>query len=197
MDHSSRDRDVLRYCHAFKVLDDLSRSFRGRVLAVAVLDAQGHVLVAESCPRERLSAASAAGCRSSAQTIVSTLLADPGGGSLRRAAQTAGTVSGTVPGRGFIAAPVPGQKGAASGTLAAVFEGGVPATTQPARAGDLLAGWEAAWAQTWNPLVLLALVLGTATGLILSYQLVRRLHAIARTVRIWSRGDLGPSVAIY
>lgn len=79
--------------------------------------------------------------------------------------------------------------------MVAIFAGAVPAPPPADPIGDLVDLWTASWSPAWLPLILLAMAIGTATGLGLSHRLVRRLRAMAATVRVWSRGDLHAPVA--
>jgi signal transduction histidine kinase len=77
-----------------------------------------------------------------------------------------------------------------SGALLALFDGSPPPASPAGLFTGFLTQWRASASPTWLPLLLAILALGTATGLLLSGRLIRRLRAITETVRSWSRGDL-------
>jgi NarL family two-component system sensor histidine kinase LiaS len=191
------DRDAMRFWIAIPVMDDLSRQLHGQALAVAVFDANGRLLVAESCDRRQYSASSSAACLATAQSRFAPLLTDPPG---QQAVQSAvqqtlrgASITGTVSGRGFVTTPVPGAAKRPSAAIVALLDGGVPIAARQDSPATFLELWKSSWLPDWFPLILLAIVLGTAIGLVLSRQLVRRLRSMAATVRVWSRGDLTPA----
>lgn len=191
------DRQAVRFWVAIPVLDELSRVAGGRLRTVAVFDADGRPVTADSCTRAGYTASSAPDCQASAQARVGALLADP---AARAAVQSVPrqpaddrTATGIAGQYGYLAVAVPGDK-QPTGTLVAIFDGAVPPTPPPDPIGDLADQWSTSWSPAWLPLILLATVLGTATGLGLSHRLVRRLRAMAATVKVWSRGDLQPVV---
>jgi signal transduction histidine kinase len=194
---SSLDRDAARFWIAIPIMDDLSRQVHGRALAVAVFDANGQLLVAESCDRRRYSASSSATCLATAQSRIASVLADPAGQQAVRSvihgAPGSQSITATVSGRGLIATPIPGAAKQARGAITAIFDGAVPAAARQDSLTAFLALWKASWSPAWFPLILLAIMLGTATGLVLSRQLIRRLRSMTTTVRVWSRGDLTPT----
>jgi signal transduction histidine kinase len=179
------------------VLSDLSQNPRGHPLAAAVFGASGQLIAADSCTRQQHSQADAAACDSAARAVISSLLSSP---AARRAVsqvasgQTNGrTITGTAARRGFVAAPLgpPGEQ--PEGVLVVAFEGAVPPPASQPSAGGFFSSLRASWPRNWIPALLLTMIIGTGTGLLLSHQLVRRLRSMASTVRVWSRGDLGPA----
>ena len=194
---SAPDPEAIRFWVAIPLMDDLSRQTHTQPLAVAVFDANGTLLTAESCTQQQHTASSAVTCRTDAQARVEALLADPAGQqAIQSAVHDRGngqSIIGTVSGRGFAVTPIPGRK-QPGGALVAIFDSGVPIAPRQQPLGTFITAWKASWSPTWLSLIILALILGTATGLALSHQLVRRLRAMAATVRTWSRGDLDPIV---
>jgi NarL family two-component system sensor histidine kinase LiaS len=194
---SAPDPDTVRFRVAVPVVDELSRQTHARVLAVAVFDRGGHLLTASSCTQQQYTAATAQSCQATARSLAESLLADPTGlPAVRAAAENVGgaPITATVAGHGILAAPVPGDK-QSYGALVAIFDGAVP--TPPGRhpLATFIALWQAGWSPAWLPLIGLSLLLGTITGLAFSHRLVRRVRAMTSTVRLWSRGDLGPTVS--
>lgn len=94
----------------------------------------------------------------------------------------------TSDGKNFIVAAVPGQTKQVIGELVAVFSGpaSAQATTGP---GALLVSFWNLWQPAGIYFLLLAMLLGTVTGILISRNLVRRLNRIARAASAWSRGE--------
>lgn len=189
--------DAVRLGITIPVMSDLSQNPRGHPLAAAVFGASGQLIAADSCTRQQYSQADAAACDSAARAVISSLLSSP---AAQRAVsqvvsgQTSGrTLTGTAAGRGFVAEPLgpPGEQ--PEGALVVVFEGAVPPPAGQPSPGGFFSSLRASWPQNWIPALLLTMLIGTGTGLLLSHQLVRRLRSMASTVRVWSRGDLGPA----
>lgn len=186
--------DAVRLGILVPVLSDLSENPRGHPLAAAVFGANGQLVAADSCTRQQHSQTGAEACDSAGRAVISSLLSSP---AARRAVsqvasgQTNGQpVTGTAAHRGFVAAPL-GEP--PRGALVVVFAGAVPALAGQPSAGGFFSSLRASWPRNWIPALLLAMGIGTGTGLLLSHQLVRRLRLMASTVRVWSRGDLGPA----
>jgi len=97
-------------------------------------------------------------------------------------------VGTTSDGKNFIVAAVPGQTKQVIGELVAVFSGpdSAQATTGP---GALLVSFWNLWQPPGIYFLLLAMLLGTVTGILISRNLVRRLNRIARAASAWSRGE--------
>lgn len=191
------DRDAVRFWIAIPVMDDLSRQLHQRVLAVAVFDAGGRLLVAESCDGRHYSAATSARCLATAHDQVAAVLADPAGrqivqSAVHRAPGSRG-LTVTVAGRGVVAVPVDGAAKQTGGAIVAILDGTVPPAPRQNQVTAFLALWRSSWPASWFPLILLAAVIGTTTGLFLSHRLIRRLRSTAATVRVWSLGDLAPT----
>lgn len=189
--------DALRTGIVIPVMSDLSLNPRGHPLAAAVFGVSGQLVAAGSCTRPQYSQASSAACDSAARAVVSTLMSSPAARhAVGQAAsgQTNGqNVAGSADGRGFVAAPLglPGEQ--PEGALVVVFAGAVPPPAAQSSPGGFFSSLRASWPQNWIPALLLAMIIGTGTGLLLSHHLVRRLRSMASTVRVWSRGDLGPA----
>ncbi|HKF36352.1 MAG TPA: histidine kinase, partial [Ktedonobacteraceae bacterium] len=99
--------------------------------------------------------------------------------------EAAGTTSD---GKNFIVAAVPGQAKQVIGELVAVFSG--PTSAQATTGlGALLASFWNLWQPAGIYFLLLAMLLGTLTGILISRNLVRRLNRIAGAASAWSRGE--------
>ena len=189
--------DAIRLGVAVPLMTDLARNTRGHPLAVAVFDARGRLITDDGCTSQQYAQANSAACAAVARAAVSSLLADP---AARRAirdvalGQTNGrSVTGSAARRGFIAAPLGAAGQQPAGVLAVVFNEAVPPQTdQPFLGGFFSLLW-ADRPQGWLPILLLTMFTGTGAGLLLSHRLVRRLRAMASTVRVWSHGDLHPT----
>jgi NarL family two-component system sensor histidine kinase LiaS len=94
----------------------------------------------------------------------------------------------TTDGKNFIVAAVPGQTKQVIGELVSVFSG--PASTQATIGPSaLLVNFWNLWQPAGIYFLLLAILLGTAAGLLISRNLVRRLNRIALAASAWSRGE--------
>jgi signal transduction histidine kinase len=189
--------DAIRLGILVPVMSDLSANPGDHPLAVAVFGASGQLIAADSCTRQQYSQVSPAACASAARAVISSLLSSP---AARRSVSEAAlgqangrTVTGTAAGRGFVAAPIGAPGTQSAGALVVVFEGAVPPSAAQPSPGGFFSSLRANWPRNWIPVFLVTMLIGTSTGLLLSHQLVRRLRALASTVRTWSRGDLGPA----
>jgi signal transduction histidine kinase len=189
--------DAIRLGILIPVMSDLSANPRDHPLAVAVFGTSGQLIAADSCTRQQYSQTSSAACASAARAVISSLLSSL---AARRAVsqvapgQTNGqNVTGAAAGRGFLAAPIGAPGTQPAGALVVVFEGAVPPSAAQPSPGGFFSSLRANWPRNWIPVFLVTMIIGTGTGLLLSHQLVRRLRSMASTVRVWSRGDLGPA----
>jgi signal transduction histidine kinase len=189
--------DTIRTKIMIPVMSDLSQNPHAHPLAAAVFGASGQLIAADSCTRQQYSQADSAACASAARAVLSSLLSSPAARHAVRAValgQTNGqNITGTAARRGFVAAPLGPPGGQPEGALVVVFEGAVPPPAGQPSPGGFFSSLRAIWPQNWVPALLLTMLIGTGTGLLLSHQLVRRLRSMASTVRVWSRGDLGPA----
>jgi NarL family two-component system sensor histidine kinase LiaS len=193
--------DTVDVSVALPTFAELSRQFPGHTLAVAVLDADGRLLDATNCTPQPPSGAAPAQCQAAARAHLGPLLDDPTVTAAITAAATPasqGTVgTGSVGEHGFVVASVPGSSKQPAGALLAMFAGSPPAGHPASPLAAFLTQWRVTASPTWLPLLFAILILGTATGLLLSGRLIRRLQAMASTVRVWSRGDLTSSADTY
>jgi signal transduction histidine kinase len=200
LDKGTPQPDTIRLGIIIPVMTDLSQNPHGHPLAAAVFGASGQLIAAGSCTRQQYSRANSAACASAARTVVSSLLSSP---AARRAVtevargQTNGqNITGTAARRGFVAAPLGAAGSQPEGAIVVVFKGPVPPPAGQPFLGGFFSLLRTNWPQNWLPVLLLTMLIGTGTGLLLSHQIVRRLRAMASTVRVWSRGDLGPAADV-
>jgi two-component system, NarL family, sensor histidine kinase LiaS len=192
--------DVIRLGIAVPVMSGLAQNARGHPLAVAVFNSRGELIADDGCTSQQYSQGDSAACTEVARAAVSSLLADPAARAAVRdvaLGQTNGhTITGTAARRGFIAAPLGAAGHQPDGALVAVFNGAVPPPAGQPFLGGFFSLLRADWPQNWVSILLLTMLTGTGTGLLLSHQLVRRLRAMASTVRVWSHGDLQPTADV-
>jgi signal transduction histidine kinase len=195
---SGASPDTVRFLAVIPALDDLAGPAQGQRVAVGILGGSGRLIVADACTQQQHTRAVAAGCRIVAEATINAFLHDP---AARRAVASviggsAGgpTITGSAAGHGYVLAAIPGSDKQPGGVLVAIFPGPVPAPPSQSALAAFLDLWAGTWPQDWLPMVLVALVLGTGIGLLLSYRLIRRTRTMAATVRTWSRGDLEASI---
>jgi signal transduction histidine kinase len=200
LDTGAPQPDLIRLGIMIPVMSDLSLNPRGHPLAAAVFSARGQLIAADTCTREQYSQASSAGCASAARAVVSSLLASPAARRAVRKAALRGadgqTITGTAGRRGFVAAPLGAAGRPPVGVIVVVFKGAVPPSAGQPFLWGFFSLLRESWPQNWVPVLLFTMLIGTGTGLLLSHQLIRRLRAIASTVRVWSRGDLATTADV-
>lgn len=186
LERTTPDPEALRYWLTFEVI---SRNAQG-IQLVVVLDHQQRVVASASCDQSELLSSGSNECATTATSRTSTYLAQPQiRSTIQRVMTSPGETAGTTSdGKNFIVAAVPGQAKQVIGELVAVFSGQASAqvTTGP---GALLASFWNLWQPTGSYFLLLAMLLGTVTGILISRNLVRRLNRIARAASAWSRGE--------
>ena len=186
LEQTTPDTEALRYWLTFEVI---SRNAQ-RTQLVVVLDHQQRVIASASCDQLELLSSGSKDCATTAASRASTYLAQPRiRSTIQRVMTSPGEAAGTTSdGKNFIVAAVPGQTKQVIGELVAVFSGQAlaPATTGP---GALLASFWNFWQPAGIYFLLLAILLGTVTGILISRNLVRRLNRIARAASAWSRGE--------
>jgi two-component system, NarL family, sensor histidine kinase LiaS len=190
--------DLIRLGIMIPVMSDLSLNPRERPLAAAVFSASGQLIAADSCTRLEYSQANSAACALAARAVISTLMSSS---AARRAVLDAAlgqangqSISGTAARRGFFATPLGAPGRQSVGVLVVVFAGAVPPPAGQPFLWRFFSLLRSSWPHNWVPVLLFTMLIGTVTGLLLSHQLIRRLRAMASTVRVWSRGDLATTV---
>jgi two-component system, NarL family, sensor histidine kinase LiaS len=180
------DPEALRYWLTFEVI---TRNAQG-IQLVVVLDHQHRVMGSASCDQSELLSSGSKDCAATAASRTSTYLAQPQiRATIQRVMDSPGEAAGiTSDGKNFIVAAVPGQTKQVIGELVAIFSGpaSAQATTGP---GALLVSFWNFWQPADISFLLLAVLLGTVAGILISRNLVRRLNRIARAASAWSRGE--------
>lgn len=186
LEQTTPDPEALRYWLTFEVIAGNAQGIQ----LVVVLDQQQRVLASASCDQPALLSAGSKACAANATSRTSTYLAQPQlRATIQRVMVSPGETAGTTSdGKNFLVAAVPGQTKQVIGELVAVFSGqaSTQTTTGP---GAVLGDFWTIWQPTGISFLLLALLLGTVTGLLVSRNLVRRLNHIARAASAWSRGE--------
>jgi len=186
LEQTTPDTEALRYWLTFGVI---ARNPQ-RIQLVVVLDQQQRVMASASCDQSELLSSGSKDCATSATGMTNAYLAQPQiRSTMQRVMASPGETAGTTSdGKNFIVAAVPGQTKQVIGELVAVFSG--PASAQPTTGpGALLSSFWNLWQPAGIYFLLLAILLGTATGILISRNLVRRLNRIARAASAWSRGE--------
>jgi HAMP domain-containing protein len=186
LERTTPDPEALRYWLTFEVM---SRNAQG-IQLVVVLDQQQHVMGEAACDQSELLSSGSHDCAATAATRTSTYLAQPQiRATIQRVIASPGEMAGTTSdGKNFLVAAVPGPSKQVIGELVAVFSGQAPAsaTTGP---GTVLGDFWNIWQPADLSFLLLAVLLGTVTGILISRNLVRRLNHIERAASAWSRGE--------
>ncbi len=186
LEQTTPDAEALRYWLTFEVISKNAQ----RIHLVVVLDQQQRVIASASCNQSELLSSGSKDCATTATSMTSTYLAQPQIlSTIQRVITSPGETAGTTSdGKNFIVAAVPGQAKQVIGELVAVFSGQAlaQATTGP---GALLVSFWNLWQPAGIYFLLLAILLGTVTGILISRNLVRRLNRIARAASAWSRGE--------
>src|SRR6266566_1018446 len=186
LEQTTPDTEALRYWLTFEVITGNPQ----RIHFVVVLDHQQRVMASASCDQSELLSSGSNDCATTAASRTSTYLAQPQIRSTIQHVMTSPgeTVGTTSDGKNFIVAAVPGQTKQVIGELVAVFSGpaSAQATTGP---GALLVRFWNLWQPPGIYFLLLAMLLGTVTGILISRNLVRRLNRIARAASAWSHGE--------
>jgi signal transduction histidine kinase len=186
LEQTTPDPEALRYWLTFEVI---SRNAQG-IQLVVVLDHQQRVMASASCDQSELLSSGSKECATTATSRTNTYLAQSQiRSTIQRVMISPGEVAGTTSdGKNFIVAAVPGQTKQVIGELLAVFSG--QALAQAAT------GPGAVLVDFWNFLqpagisfLLLAVLLGTVAGMLISRNLARRLNRIERAASSWSRGE--------
>ncbi|GHO47729.1 sensor histidine kinase [Ktedonospora formicarum] len=186
LEQTTPDLEALRYWLTFEVIGRNA----GGVQLVVVLDQQRRVLASASCNQFALLSTGSKTCAADANSRTTTYLAQPQiRATIQRVMDSPGEMAGTTSdGKNFLVAAVPGQRKQVIGELVAVFsdQASTRTTTGP---GAVLDDFWTIWQPTGFSFLLLALLLGTVTGLLVSRNLVHRLNLIALAASAWSRGD--------
>jgi signal transduction histidine kinase len=186
LEQTTPDTEALRYWLTFEVITRNAQ----RIQLVVVLDGQQRVIASASCDQSELLSSGSKDCATTATSLTSTYLAQPQiRATIQRVMTSPGETAGTTSdGKNFIVATVPGQTKQVIGELVAVFSGptSAQATTGPSA---LLVNFWNLWQPAGIYFLLLAILLGTVTGILISGNLVRRLNRIARAASAWSRGE--------
>jgi signal transduction histidine kinase len=186
LEQTTPDTEALRYLLTFEVITRNAQ----RIQLVVVLDHQQRVMASASCDQSKLLSSGSKECATTATSLTSTYLAQPQiRSTIQRVMDSPGQAAGiTSDGKNFIVAAVPGQTKQVIGELVAVFSGpaSAQATTGP---GALLVSFWNLWQPAGIYFLLLAILLGTVTGILISRNLVRRLKRIAWAASAWSRGE--------
>jgi signal transduction histidine kinase len=186
--------DSVNVSVAQPIMTELARQFPGAPLAVAVFNDGGDIAGATACSPQQVVTESSAHCATDAAAALAPLLANHQALSLIAATAnpTSNGVSGSgiVDGHGYLVAGIPASDKRSSGALVALFTGRPPAGSTPSAVSAFFTQWRTTASPTWLPLLLAVVLVGTLAGLLLSGHLIRRLHDLAATVRVWSRGEL-------
>lgn len=186
LEQTTPDTEALRYWLTFEVIN---KNVQG-IHLVMVLDRDLRVIASASCDQSELLSSGSNNCATTATTRTSAYLAQPQiRSTIQRVMVSPGEAAGiTSDSKNFIVAAVPGQTKQVIGELVAVFSGPIStgATNGP---GALLASFWNLWQPAGVSFLLLAVLLGTATGVLISRNLARRLNRIARAASAWSRGE--------
>jgi signal transduction histidine kinase len=186
LEQTTSDTEALRYWLTFEVITRNTQ----RIQLVVVLDHQQRVMAAASCDQSELLSSGSKECATIATSMTNAYLAQPQiRSTIQRVMASPGEMAGTTSGgKNFIVAAVPGQTKQVIGELVAVFSG--PASAQTTTGPDsLLVNFWNLWQPTGIYFLLLAALLGTVTGILISRNLARRLSRIARAAAAWSRGE--------
>jgi signal transduction histidine kinase len=186
LEQTNPDAEALRYLLTFEVITANPQ----RIHFEAVLDRQQRVMASASCNQSELLLSGSKVCATTATNLTSTYLAQPQiRSTIQRVMDSPGEAAGiTTDGKNFIVAAVPGQTKQVIGELVSVFSG--PASTQATIGPSaLLVNFWNLWQPAGISFLLLAILLGTAAGLLISRNLVRRLNRIALAASAWSRGE--------
>lgn len=180
------DTEALRYWLTFEVISRYS----GRIHLAVVLDQQQRVMASASCDQSELLSSGSKDCATTATSMTTLYLAQAQiHSTIQRVMDSPGEIAGTTSdGKNFIVATVPGQSKQAVGELVAVFSASA-GSQAGAGFGPLLLSFWNLWQPSALYFLLLAMLLGTVTGVLISRDLVRRLNRIARAVSAWSRGE--------
>jgi signal transduction histidine kinase len=186
LEQETPDTEALRYWLTFEVITRTPQ----RIHLVVVLDQQKHVITSASCSQAELLSSGSNNCATTATSMTSAYLAQPQIHStvqhvMASPGQVAGTTSG---GENFTVAAVPGQAKQVIGALVVVFSGPASAQTTTGPGALLVSFWNL-WYPAGIYFLLLATLLGTVTGILISRNLARRLNRIARAASDWSHGE--------
>lgn len=186
LERTTLDPEALRYWLTFEVI---GRNAPG-IHLVVILDWQQRVLAEAACDQAELLSSGLQVCAAQATSRTSTYLGESQIRSTMQRVMTApGEETGTTSdGKTFLVAAVPGQSRQVLGELVAVFSDQASAQAS-AGPGSVLENFWSVWQPASLSFLLLALLLGTVTGVLISRNLVRRLNQIARAASAWSRGD--------
>jgi signal transduction histidine kinase len=177
------------------LLLDLQQRTTSTIGAVALLDRQGTVeafSIATFPAAAAIGQASASGTVPNIQVLMAvsssqTTIAE----ALDQAGNSKGVASTSSNGYTAIAVPVWSGDGAQYGVLVAIFKGSETSALAPTPAGvaDSVRGYFRQLGSAAVYFVLLATVLGTLTGIVVSRNLRRRLRRITLAADAWSRGE--------
>lgn len=191
LERPAPDSNALRYWMAMPLFDALSRQYR-QTRFVSVLDAHGQVLAATTCGSTQFLSSSPQACFTTAEEQAQSLLTLPQVQSalhtvLQQEDQSTGSV--TLQNGSLVLTPVMVEKVKVAGLLAVLFDGSPTSSGSVSGPQIFLLAW-------WNHVqpeglafLLLASLLGTLMGLLISRTLTRRLRQITRVAALWSKGQ--------
>lgn len=194
LDQPHLDEEALRYWVAIPLFDALSKG-QSKPSFVAVLNRNGQLVSATACGTAQLFATGQQNCSAMASSRVSSTLALPEArttiaAALKSGEQSSESTSRLSTGDTLAVQPVIGNRKQVVGALVAVVPDTLPVGGQT---GNTLLVF---LADMWNHVpaegflfVLLAIMLGTITGLLISRNLARRLRQIMQAATVWSRGE--------
>jgi signal transduction histidine kinase len=186
LEQRTPDTEALRYWLTFEVITRNPR----RIHLVMVLDQQQQVTASASCDQSALLSSGSKVCTANAASMATMYLAQPQiHATIQRVMSSPGEIADTTSaGKNFIVAAVPGQTKQVIGELVAVFSDSAASQAVTGPGALLLSFWN-----LWQPagiyFLLLAVLLGTVTGVLISRNLVRRLNRIGQAASNWSRGE--------
>ncbi len=201
------DQDALRSWLLGSFIDTLSASGSGEPAFVTVVNGQGQPLVAATCDSSKPSLTQVAGkgtghCTAITSTQANALLSPAYTQAAINAALEGARrpVEVAAPGKQtIIAASVMANNGLVLGALVAAVRGGADITTvQQAINAHNLGQLLAAFLRNLQPagfyFVLLATVIGTLSGVLISGGITRRLRRITQAAAAWSQGEFQVAV---
>jgi NarL family two-component system sensor histidine kinase LiaS len=202
LEQAPPDQQVLHDAVLLPLLQTLTSSVESFGSVAAVADRDGRALAAASCAwvHEDFKRV---GCATDGAPPANVLLSYPQVQAAVQAALTNGRRSADALDSEkrdfFIVAPVPSRDGRPPGALVVVVQGavdlGAPLTaSQRPSPADVFAEFLNRLQAAGFVFLLLATAIGTLTGVLISFNLRRRLAGITRAADAWSRGELAARV---